>query len=130
MIIEGYKDLGILHKSLNYMVSLYKCTSSFPILEASELVTDIRTAAMELCNNIVTGYAGYQKSFSHSLDNAENNLSLIVSNVDLSFQNGYIKQTEQELLVSEANQIMEMIATLKNKTPKLMHDTKITLEAA
>lgn len=126
MIIEGYKDLKILHESLDYMLSLYQQTSSFPTLEAHELTTQIRTLVMGLCGDIATGYVGHGQNFGQSLASAEQSLSLITHDIETAHEKGYLTTTNRDTLIEGADTILRMITSLKCGKQKLMHDKKIS----
>lgn len=110
MIIEGYKDIQVLHTSLNYMVELYQRSSSFPVEKSGDIITGMRSDVLELCNVIAIGYTGFNHNFFLScLNKANQTTQSLQQHIDTAYQRKLISEQEKDSLATKLVRIQDML---------------------
>ena len=110
MMAFRFKDLEVWKLSKDFAKEIYSATSTFPEEEKYTLVSQLRRAAVSVMSNIAEG-AGrqYRKEFVHFLYMARGSLNEIVSQLELSFEFGYIDKETLETIEGSAERINRML---------------------
>lgn len=113
--MRTHENLEVWKKSVNFVVSIYKVTSSFPSEEKFGLTSQIRRAAVSIPSNIAEGAARTSsKEFLYFLSNAQGSASEVSTQLLIAEQLGFIEDKvfrEQNAVLDE---IGKMISGLCN----------------
>ena len=118
--MKTHKNLEVWKKSIDFVVSLYQATKSFPSEEKFGLSSQLQRAAVSIPSNIAEGAArNYPKEFIQFLYISLASSAEIETQLIISEKLEYIKTEEYEKLTSELNTIAKMIQglikSIKNK---------------
>ena len=111
--MKTHKDLDVWKRSIEFVVSIYKLTSSFPKEELYGLTSQIRRCSVSIPSNIAEGAARnhdneYRQFLYISLGSAaELETQLIISN-----RLGYIDNKQVLVSIDEINTISRMLQGL------------------
>ena len=110
MMAFRFKDLEVWKLSKDLARDIYSVTSTFPEEEKYPLISQLRRAAVSVMSNIAEG-AGrqYRKKFVHFLYLARGSLNETVSQLELSFEFGYIDKETLETIEESAERINRML---------------------
>lgn len=109
--MHRYKDLKFWQLSRSFCKDIYQITDSFPESEKYGLVTQLRRASVSVPSNIAEGDSRKSnKDFSRFLTIALGSCYEIETQLLLSFDLDFIKNSELEKLNFILNQIIKMMS--------------------
>ncbi len=111
--MRPHEKLTVWQRAVNFVVKLYKLTSSFPPEERFSLTSQIRRAAISVPANIAEG-AGRRstKEFSYFLSNAQGSTSELSTELLIAHKLGYLSTRDYNEVREEVDQIGRMIVGL------------------
>ena len=116
MAIKTHKDLDVYQDAMDFVVSIYQVTNSFPVEERYGLTSQMRRAAVSIPSNISEGAARrntkeYIQFLYHSLGSAAE----IETQLDLAKRLAFINDvnTLEEKIHSIINRLTAIIKSLQ-----------------
>ena len=119
--MRPHERLEVWSKAVDFVVTVYKATESFPKEEKFGLTSQIRRAAVSVPANLAEGAARQSnKEFIHSLSNAQGSASELETELLIACRLGYLNtESHAELravLDSIGRMIIGLSQHLKSKT--------------
>jgi four helix bundle protein len=112
--MKTHRDLDVWKRSIQYVSSLYACTSKFPKEELFSLTSQIRRAAISVPSNISEGAARKSKAeFLHFIQIALGSLTEIEVQLIISKNLNYLNETQLADLLNERDILAKMLVRLK-----------------
>ena len=109
--VKTHRDLDVWKLSMDFIVDLYRITALFPGHEKFGLIPQMRRASVSICSNIAEGAArNHPKEFVQFLYMSLGSVSELETQLEISFQLGYLKNIDQEKEV--LNRIRRMLVNL------------------
>lgn len=113
--MHRYKDLDIWKLSRLYCSRIYAITSNFPEYEKFGSTNQLRRAAISVPSNIAEGSSRISnKEFSRYLEIAIGSYFEMETQLLISFDLGYIEQSELDALLNELCIIIKMISKFRS----------------
>jgi four helix bundle protein len=111
--MRPHQKLDVWSKALDFVVTVYKATESFPKEEKFGLTSQIRRAAVSIPANIAEG-AGRKssKEFAHFLSNAPGSASEVETELLIANRLGFIDRENYSTLNAALDEIGHMITGL------------------
>lgn len=102
-----------------FVTHIYAMTQAFPSAEQYGLTSQLRRAAISLPSNIAEGY-GRQSTgdYTRFLHIAVGSLFEIQTQLEISFNLSYLKQTDFEKLIEQSREVERMLSSLIQKLKK------------
>ncbi|SRR5581483_2317156 len=120
--IRGFKDLIVWQRSLALAVEIYRLTKEFPREEIYGIASQLRRAAVSIPSNLAEGHARNTKAqFANFIDIALGSAAELETQLTISLQIGYIKQTDYDKLTNELIEITRMLYGLLNRVQPNRH---------
>jgi four helix bundle protein len=116
--MRPHEKLKLWERAIDFVITLYSLTASFPKEERFGLISQLRRAAISIPANVAEG-AGRQspKEFVHFLSNAQGSASELATELLIAQRLGYLQRHEYVSASDELDQIGRMIVGL-TKTVK------------
>lgn len=112
----NFQNLEVYQISKKLAVDNYKITAKFPDKEKFALVQQMNRAAVSVPSNIAEGNARTStKDYINFLNISIGSLLEIITQIEISFRLGYIKENDYEKVLSETEEINKMLSTIKRK---------------
>jgi four helix bundle protein len=110
--MQDYRKLKVWQKSHEFVLKIYKATSSFPREEIYSLVNQIRRAAVSIPSNISEGCGrSGNKELKHFMSIAMGSANEVKYQLLLSKDLGYISTESYSCLDGEITEIRKMLAS-------------------
>ena len=121
--MKSHKELDLWKDSIDFLMRIYKLTTSFPSIETYGIVSQIRRAAISLPANISEGAARRQtKEFIRYLRIALGSLSEVETLIIISFRLGYLNSEETSIMTGKIKklnaQLSGLISSISTNTQK------------
>ena len=116
--LRTHRDLDVWKVSMDFVVDLYKVTSTFPNHEKFGLIPQMRRASVSICSNIAEGAArNYSKEFLQFLYIALGSVSEIETQLEISYRLRYVNsiESEKETLDRLRKMLVNLILAIKRK---------------
>jgi len=111
--MKTHKDLDVWKKAIEFVISIYKITKSFPKEELYGLVSQIRRSAVSIPSNIAEGAArNHDKEFLQFLYFALASASELETQLIIANNLGFIDDDISKELIDELNVISKMLQGL------------------
>jgi len=111
-----YRELIVWQKSMLLVLSIYNETKSFPKEEVYALTSQIRRSAVSLPSNIAEGYGrNHSGDYVRFLQIASGSLYEFQTQLEISFQLGYISKEKFDEINSLSVEIEKMLSSLISK---------------
>ncbi|MCA1815864.1 MAG: four helix bundle protein, partial [Acidobacteria bacterium] len=111
--MRPHEKLGVWSKSVEFVVSLYKATETFPREEKFGLTSQVRRAAVSVPANIAEGAARRTaKEFIHFLSIAQGSTSEVETELLIAFRLGFLNERVYKDLCLSLDEIGRMISGL------------------
>ena len=111
--MRPHEKLDVWQKAIEFVVSVYKMTDSFPRDERFGLISQIRRAAVSVPANIAEGAARRSaKEFRYFLSNAQGSVSELATELLIARKLGYVNQETFDVRNDELTSIGRMILGL------------------
>ncbi len=108
--IKSYRDLNIWKRAKSHVVLIYKVTEKFPSSELYGLTSQMRRAAVSVPSNIAEGFRrNSKKEKLQFLRTAFGSGAELETQLEISFELGYLHTTEYGNLAADLDGIMRMI---------------------
>lgn len=119
--MRPHEKLDVWNKAIDFVVTVYRATDSFPKDEKFGLTSQIRRAAVSIPANIAEGAARQSnKEFIHFLSNAQGSASELETELLIAHRLGYLGANSYREVRSTLDSIGRMIVGLsqhlKSKT--------------
>ncbi|MBI3813726.1 MAG: four helix bundle protein [Nitrospinae bacterium] len=112
-MLKNYKDLKVWQKSYQLCLDIYKITKDFPLEEKYGLTSQIRRSAVSIPSNIAEGYGRKTTlEYIHSLYIAYGSNCELDTQIQLSFDLGYIKTEDIKKLRENIGEVERMLKAL------------------
>ncbi|MEI7980186.1 MAG: four helix bundle protein [Bacteroidota bacterium] len=109
--IKTHRDLDVWKVAIDFAITLYKVTDTFPSSEKFCLTTQIRRAAVSISSNIAEGAArNHPKEFQQFLYHALGSVSEIETQLQIACRLGYLQSQEKE--VETLTRLRKMLVSL------------------
>ena len=115
--MQDYRNLEVWQRSMDYVVEIYRFTSSFPADERYNLVSQIRRASTSIPLNIAEG-AGCDSSreFARYLVYAYSSGNEVVTCLELARRLGLCRNGDStQALIEDGNRLCKMLYSLIRK---------------
>lgn len=110
---QGYKDLIVWQKAMDFVVQIYEVTSFLPTSEKYSLISQITRAAVSVPANIAEGYSRKgRKEYVHFLHIAYGSLAEVETYVEIMKRLKYLNANQIESLEINKEEIRKMLITL------------------
>lgn len=110
--MKTFRELLIWQKAMEFVVSIYKGTNSFPDSEKFGLVSQLRRAAVSLPSNIAEGYGRNSGGdFNRFLNFAMGSLFEIQTQIEIARKLGFLTNKNFDLLFQQSREIERMISS-------------------
>lgn len=110
---RGFKDLLVWQRSIKLVDSIYELTKTFPKEEVFGLISQIRRSAISVPSNIAEGSRrGTKKDFRQFLFIALGSLSELETQIIISINLGYTKESSAKIIQEEIEVISKMLSKL------------------
>jgi four helix bundle protein len=111
--MRPHENLEVWKKAVDFVVTIYKHTSSFPKDERFGLTSQIRRASVSVAANIAEG-AGRksQKEFAYFLSNSQGSASEIDTELLIAHKLNYINENDYLFLKQYLDEIGRMLTGL------------------
>jgi four helix bundle protein len=114
--IKNFRDLKIWQRGVQLVEDIYQNTRHFPKEEVYGLTGQLRRAAVSIPSNIAEGFGRFHnKEYAQFLFTALGSCSEVITQLTIAQRLGFIKNSNAENLISEAEQISKMIMGLIKK---------------
>ncbi len=114
--IRSFRDLDIWKRSVDLAERIYATTKSFPPGEVYGLTQQLRRAAVSVPSNIAEGFGRFHnKEYIQFLFISLGSCAEITTQLIIAQRLGYIKNNDDENLVSEVEQNSKMTMSLIKK---------------
>lgn len=114
--VQHYKELKIWQKGMKLAKSVYQLTTAFPREERFGLTAQMRRAAVSIPSNIAEGQArSGTREFLQFLSHASGSLAELETQLLLSVDLGYCKESQLPVISSEISEIQKMLAAIRRK---------------
>lgn len=111
--MRPHEKLEVWQRAIEFVVSVYKMTDSFPRDERFGLISQIRRAAVSVPANIAEGAARHSaKEFRYFLSNAQGSVSELATELLIARKLGYVNKETFDSRNDELTSIGRMILGL------------------
>jgi four helix bundle protein len=108
--MRPHEKLEVWNRAVDFVVTVYRLTDSFPKEEKFGLISQIRRAAVSVPANIAEGAARQSgKEFIHFLSNAQGSASELSTELLIAHRLGYIKENLYLATTAELDNVGRMI---------------------
>jgi four helix bundle protein len=108
-MVRTHKDLDVWKKAIDFVTLIYKMTELFPKSEIYGLTSQIRRSAVSIPSNIAEGASRKSKmEFKQFLYIALSSAAELETQLLISRNLGYLKESEFDILMEELNSISRM----------------------
>lgn len=112
--IKSYRDLKVWEAAISLAEDVYHISSAFPKSETYGLTQQLRRASVSIPSNIAEGHARTSsKEFLHFISIAFGSLAEVETQLILAMRLGYLKQENQDLLLSHCGEVGRMLRGLQ-----------------
>ena len=118
MGIKTHRDLDVWKKSRELVKHVYKLTSAFPDSEKYGLISQVQRASVSVPSNIAEGHARSTKEYMHFISISLGSLAELETQIFLSIDLQFIKESDVKSLLSMINDIEKMLRSLYNSLKK------------
>jgi four helix bundle protein len=113
-MVKTHRDLQIWQKSMDLVTQVYKAVEDFPDFEKFGLTSQIRRAAVSIPANIAEGFGRKsQKEFGRFLNISMGSLFELQTELEVSFNLGFIGEDLFKELYSNTREIERMMSSFK-----------------
>lgn len=114
--MKTYRELIVWQKSMSLILSIYHETRSFPKEEVYGLTSQIRRSAVSIPSNIAEGYGrNHSCDYVRFLQIASGSLYEFQTQLEISFQLGYITREKYDEIDSLSIEVEKMLSSLISK---------------
>jgi len=111
--MRPHEKLDVWKRAIDFVVTVYKMTESFPRDERFGLISQIRRAAVSVAANIAEGAGRHtSKEFKYFLSNAQGSVSELATEPLIAQKLGYLKKETFDIGNTELTSIGRMILGL------------------
>jgi four helix bundle protein len=108
--MRPHEKLDVWKRAIDFVVTVYKMTESFPRDERFGLISQIRRAAVSIAANIAEGAGRHtSKEFKYFLSNAQGSVSELATELLIAQRLGYLKIETFDIGNMELTSIGRMI---------------------
>ena len=108
--MRPHEKLDVWKRAIDFVVTVYKITESFPRDERFGLISQIRRAAVSVAANIAEGAGRHTgKEFKYFLSNAQGSVSELATELLIAQRLGYLKKELFDISNGELTSIGRMI---------------------
>jgi four helix bundle protein len=114
MSYNGYRDLKVWTKAVDFVVTIYGITEPWPRAEQFGLTSQARRAAVGIPSNIAEGHGRFTDGeFRNQLSNARGSLNEVETHVEIAYRLSYLPARTRDEVLRESDDISRMITALK-----------------
>jgi four helix bundle protein len=114
--VTHYKELKIWRKDMSLAKSVYRLTTRFPADERFGLSAQMRRAAVSVPSNIAEGQARHgTREFLQFLSHASGSLAELETQILVSMDLGFCKESEVSSIANEIGELQKMVAAIRRK---------------
>ena len=115
-ITGTYEDLRVWRRSMDLVLQIYRCTSSFPRQEIYGLTSQMRRSAVSIPSNIAEGKGRYsRKELLQFLFHARGPLLELRTQVTIARELGFLADAEGQSLTNLADEVGRLLNGLINR---------------
>lgn len=108
--MHNYKDLKVWQKARILVKECYRLTESYPDSEKFGIVSQIRRSSVSICANIAEGSGrNTEKEFLNFLKISRGSSFETETLIILSFDLGYLSETNFDEMIKKTNEIQRML---------------------
>jgi len=109
-----FEKLDVWQKAVDFADRVYAATRGFPDDERFGLTSQMRRASVSVSSNIAEGSGrSSDKNLAHFVEIAYGSLMEVVSQTQVGFRQGFLKQDERDELYIRAEEVARMLSGLK-----------------
>ncbi len=106
---SSYEDLKVWQRAIDFTVTIYRCTKSFPKDERFGLISQMRRAATSIPSNVAEGKGRSDPDFARFLLQARGSAWELETQLQLALRLGYLSSEQCSTL--RAAEIGRMLST-------------------
>ena len=111
-----YEDLKVWRRAMDLVVSIYRCTSSFPKQEVYGLTSQMRRSAVSIPSNIAEGKGRYsRKELLQFLFHSRGSLLELRTQITIARELGFLGDAEGQTLTDQASEVGRLLNGLINR---------------
>jgi four helix bundle protein len=111
-----YEDLKVWRRAMDLVLSVYRCTSSFPKQEVYGLTSQMRRSAVSVPSNIAEGKGRHsRKELVQFLFHARGSLLELRTQITISRELGFLRDDEGQTLVGHVDEVGRLLNGLINR---------------
>jgi len=113
--MHNFRELKIWQKGRGLVKDVYLITQTFPKEELYALTSQVRRSSISIPSNIAEGCGrGSNAQLSHFLDVAQGSSCELETQIILSYDLGFLDETQTETITEKINEIQKMIRGFKD----------------
>ena len=111
-----YEDLTVWRRAMDLVLTVYRCTESFPRQEAYGLTSQMRRAAVSVPSNIAEGKGRYShKELLQFLFHARGSLLELRTQITIAGRLGFLTTTDENTMTNLACEVGRLLNGLINR---------------
>lgn len=111
-----YEDLRVWRRAMDLVLSVYRCTSSFPKQEVYGLTSQMRRSAVSVPSNIAEGKGRYsRKELLQFLFHARGSLLELRTQITIAREIGFLGHDEGQTLIGDTDEVGKLLNGLINR---------------
>jgi four helix bundle protein len=111
-----YEDLKVWRRAMDLVVSIYRCTSTFPKQEVYGLTSQMRRSAVSIPSNIAEGKGRYsRKELLQFLFHSRGSLLELRTQITIARELGFLGDVEGQTLTDHASEVGRLLNGLINR---------------
>jgi four helix bundle protein len=120
--MRPHEKLDVWNRAIDFVITVYQTTESFPKEEKFGLTSQIRRAAVSIPANVAEGAARQSgKEFAHFLSNAQGSASELETELLIAHRLGYLGENNYQTMRSTLDSIGRMIVGLSQHLKSKTH---------
>jgi four helix bundle protein len=113
--IRSFRDLEVWQRAVDFSVTLYRVSESFPQSERFGLTSQMRRAAVSIASNIAEGHARSRNEYAHFLRVARGSTAELETQLEIARRIGYLSPESYADLHNQLTIIAKQLNTLSQR---------------
>jgi four helix bundle protein len=114
--IKTFKDLKVWQKGIDLVREIYRITKNFPQEEQYNLSAQMKRASVSIPSNIAEGFRRkHPTDYKRFLNMSLGSCAELETDIEIARQLGYIKETDESILLEIIDHICGMLVNLDKK---------------
>jgi four helix bundle protein len=118
MPIQSYRDLQAWQLGMNFVVSIYKLTSSLPAEERYGLVSQLRRAAVSIPSNVSEGHQFGGKAYRRYVSMALGSLAEANTQLEIALRLRLVTSDDFRTITQQSTRVRQVLHGLRRSLSK------------